>query len=80
MVGIIKGIGVIVMGVLLAACGNDNPPPQSKAAVETTTAKAEPKANNPLAKEQQLIEQAKGIQSMLDKDTEEKKKAMDELN
>ena len=36
--------------------------------------------NNPLAKEQAFMKEARAVQDLLNKDAEEKKKALDELN
>ncbi|MBD3646008.1 MAG: hypothetical protein HUJ31_00850, partial [Pseudomonadales bacterium] len=37
-------------------------------------------ANNPLADEQQLIQDAKSVEDLLNKDAEAKKKALEEAN
>jgi len=66
---------------LLSGCGGGEEPSASKeepSASEDPVAK--PKANNFFAKEQQLIGDAKGIQSLLDRNADEKKKAVNAAN
>ncbi len=64
--------------LLLGGCGGE----EEEAAVDSQPVKSEAasKANNPLANQQQLIKDARGIQSILDKDAEKKKKAADNIN
>jgi ABC-type phosphate/phosphonate transport system substrate-binding protein len=67
---------ISICTLFLASCGgNDDVSAEAEAApVEAK------KANNPLASQQQLIRDAEAIQGILDKDADEKKKAVDETN
>lgn len=55
---------------MLAGCGGGESAGESE---------AKP-ASNPLADEQQLIRDAKAVEAMLEKDAEEKREAVDNLN
>ena len=70
-----KFVAVSALVLLISSCGDSE---------ESTTQKqapvAKPSANNPLAREQQLIEDAKGIQSLLDQNADEKKQAVNSAN
>jgi hypothetical protein len=78
---VLKIFIIIIYSFLLNGCGGQkqaaNPAAAPAEAVEATPAK---KANNPLASQQQLIRDAKAIQGILDKDAEEKKKALENSN
>lgn len=67
---ILRGLGVVAVCIFLIGCGGQD---------EDGAAEKE-KANNPLARQQQLIRDAKEIQGILDKDAERKKKALDGAN
>jgi len=60
--------GLLALTLLLVGCGGSS----------EEASEAKPKANNPLAKEQQLIRDAGSVQAMLDKDAEQKKKTLEE--
>ena len=64
----IAAAGIVAVTLLLVGCGGSS----------EETAEMKPKANNPLAKEQQLIRDAESLQGMLDKDAEQKKKTLEE--
>lgn len=70
-----KFVAVSVLVIPLSGCGDSE---------ESTTQKqahvAKPSAYNPFAKEQQLIEDAKGIQNLLDQNADEKKQAVNSAN
>lgn len=70
---------VIVGCFFLNSCGgqDDETAADMPAAEEAPAPKS---ANNPLARQQQLIRDAKGIQAILDKDAEEKKKTLENIN
>ncbi|MCZ6503636.1 MAG: hypothetical protein O6945_14125 [Gammaproteobacteria bacterium] len=75
---ILKVLIVIAGCVFLSSCGG-----QDEEAAATSAAEAAPspeRANNPLARQQQLIRDSKSIQGILDKNAEEKKKALDNIN
>jgi hypothetical protein len=73
----LSALTVVAGCVFLSACGGQEQDTAPAAQQPVTEAKAAPKrANNPLANEQQLLKDAKGIQSILDKDAEKKKKAL----
>ena len=57
--------------LLLAGCGG---------AEKVDEAGSKPKANNPLASEQQLIRDAKAVQGILDQNAAKKKEAIGEIN
>ena len=59
---------LVALTLLLAGCGGSS----------DEAAEVKPKANNPLAKEQQLIRDAESLQGMLDKDAVQKKKTLEE--
>ena len=61
----LRTMTLIICGLLITACGGDEPPK---------------KANNPLADQQQLIRDAKKVQGILDADTARKKKALEDSN
>lgn len=69
-----KFVGLSALVILLSGCGGGEEPSASEDPV------AKPKANNFFAKEQQLIGDAKGIQSLLDRNADEKKKAVNAAN
>ena len=69
---VLKVLIVIAGCVFVSSCGG-----QDDDAASSAEAK---KANNPLAREQQLIRDSQSIQGILDKDAEEKKKALDNIN
>lgn len=62
--------GLTALTLLLVGCGGSS----------EEASEMKPKANNPLAKEQQLIRDAESLQGMLDKDAEQKKKTLEEAN
>ncbi|MBQ74408.1 MAG: hypothetical protein CMQ20_05195 [Gammaproteobacteria bacterium] len=79
-----RRFGITSLCFILSSCGGNDETDAAPApvalpteAVETPAAK---KTNNPLASQQQLIRDAKGIQGILDKDAEEKKKALEKAN
>lgn len=61
-------IGLVALTLLLAGCGGSS----------DEAAEVKPRANNHLAKEQQLIRDAESLQGMLDKDAVQKKKTLEE--
>lgn len=70
---VLKVLIVIAGCAFISSCGGQDE--------DAATSAAEPKkANNPLAREQQLIRDSQSIQGILDKDAEEKKKALDNIN
>lgn len=74
-------VSIVIAGcVLLSSCGGQDEEAADAAMPPAEAAPAPKKAYNPLAREQQLIRDAKGIQAILDKDAEEKKKALDNMN
>ena len=74
---ILQGIGVAACCVLLFGCGGH----EEDSAVKSQPAAAKkPSGNNPFAEEQQTIRDAKSLQSLLDKDAEEKKKAIENMD
>jgi len=79
-----KGIrGAVLLLLMLTGCGGGQAADSETSEVTVTPGvhKAEPpKANNPLADQQQAIENARMVQDILDKDAEEKKKALSNLN
>ena len=66
---------LFLSALLLAACGET----QDQSATEPPAAEPKP-SNNPFAREQQLIQDAKGVQDMLDQNATKKKEAMDAAN
>ena len=87
---IVKNICVISGCALLISCGgNENSaagdpaagdPAAGAAAAQSTAAAPKPRASNPLASQQQLIRDAAGIQAILDKDAQEKKNAVKNID
>ncbi|MBQ61485.1 MAG: hypothetical protein CMQ19_05345 [Gammaproteobacteria bacterium] len=75
-------LGIVSLCFILSSCGGSDEKAATAVAppTETVEAPAAKKANNPLASQQQLIRDAKGIQGILDKDAEEKKKALQKAN
>ncbi len=70
---LLKVLIVIAGCALISSCGGQDE--------DAATSAEEPKkAHNPLAREQQLIRDSQSIQAILDKDAEEKKKALDNIN
>ncbi len=74
-------VAIVMAGcVFLNSCGGQD---DEAATADKPAAEAAPSqkmANNPLARQQQLIRDAKGIQAILDRDAEEKKKALENIN
>lgn len=67
----------LLLTVMLSACGgSDTPDTSATEAAAKTEEAAKPKANNPLAAEQQLIRDAQAIQGILDQDADRKKQAV----
>ena len=74
---LLMGCLVFAGCISLGGCGGE----ESIAEKEVTTEVAAPKrANNPLASQQALLRDARGIQAILDADAEKKKKALEESN
>ena len=69
---VLKDLIVIAGCAFISSCGGQDE--------DATSAAESKKANNPLAREQQLIRDSQSIQGILDKDAEEKKKALDNIN
>lgn len=70
---VLKVLIVIAGCAFISGCGGQDE--------DAAASAAEPKkVNNPLAREQQLIRDSQSIQGILDKDAEEKKKALDNIN
>jgi len=72
-------LGLILSAFLVVGCGGS----QEKATVQQpkkAEAPAPEKTNNPLESQQRLIKDAKGLQGILDKDAERKKKAVQDSN
>lgn len=77
---ILKIFLLITGCVFVNSCGGQD---EATTVTATPPAEAKPspkKASNPLARQQQLIRDAKGIQAILDKDAAEKKKALENIN
>lgn len=66
----------------LAGCGSEEATQEedNMGTSESVAESTPKKANNPFAREQQLIRDVKGIQAILDKDAEEKKAAVKNIN
>jgi len=79
-----KGIRrAVLLLLMLTGCGGGEPADSEASEVKVTAGvhRAEaPRANNPLADQQEAIEHARMVQGVLDKDAEEKKKALSNLN
>jgi len=79
-----KGIrGAVLLLLILAGCGGGDPADGEAREIQVTPGvhRAEPpKANNPLADQQEAIEHARMVQDILDKDAEEKQKALSNLD
>jgi hypothetical protein len=76
---LLKGLVFVAGCLILFGCGgqegnsaSDSEPASAK--TPETTAKV---SNNPFARQQQLLRDAKGVQSLVDKDAEQKKKALE---
>ncbi len=79
----LRNISAILMCVFLVACGGDSADSRAdagdaRAVTKPVDSKKAP--DNPLASQQQLIKDAKGIQDILDTDAEKKKKALKSAN
>jgi len=73
-----SGVLILVCGLLLlGGCGGKQ---EAEEVIATPAPKAASKANNPLASQQALIQDAKGVQAILDADAEKKKKALENSN
>ncbi|MFT5211175.1 MAG: putative heme degradation protein [Flavobacterium sp.] len=66
--------------LLLSACGNDKDASTEAEAIAAPAATETKKAYNPLESQQQLLKDVEEIQAVFDKDSEEKKKALEEIN
>jgi len=79
MIRLLKGVVLVAGCLFLFGCGGEegNRASDSESASAKSSGTTEKASNNPLARQQQLLRDAKGIQSILDKDTEEKKKALE---
>ena len=75
---ILKVFSLFAACAFLSSCGGEEV--ATTPAAEAVEAPSPKKANNPLARQQQLIRDAKGIQGILDKDAERKKKALEDIN
>jgi|TARA_B110000263_G_scaffold240121_1_gene243020 hypothetical protein len=77
-----KFITLSALVILLSSCGDseESATQQPESAAPKQESAAKPAANNLFAKEQQLIEDAKGIQSLLDQNADEKKQAVNSAN
>jgi len=77
-----KFIKLSALVILLSSCGDSEE--SATQTQESVTPKqesaAKPTTNNMFAKEQQLIEDAKGIQGLLDQNADEKKQAVNSAN
>jgi len=74
---------LITTCVLLISCGGKEDQAAGEPATDDAGQTGEaptPRANNPLARQQQLIRDAQGIQAILDKDAEEKKNALKNID
>ena len=76
---VLKVFIVIAGCVFLSSCGGQDEEAATPATPAAEAVEAS-KAYNPLAREQQLIRDAQSIQGILDKDAEEKKKALENIN
>lgn len=70
-----KKIAALLLAGLLAACGSDDP---ELTAEKKADNKAVKKEQHVLSNEQEILEASRGIQDLMDKDAEKKKKAMEE--
>lgn len=72
---------IAALTMLLTACGGSDTAETSALEASTQVEEtAKPKANNPLAAEQQLIRDAQAVQGILDQEAERKKQAVEESN
>jgi len=71
------GLIVVAGCIFLTGCGNQEEDSVVEPASVSTPETTPKPANNPLARQQQLLKDAKGIQSILDEGAEKKKKAAD---
>ena len=74
----IRNVFAIVACMLLAACGG-NDSSQEESMMSDEPAMVQSEEPKPFAKEQQLIEDAKGVQAMLDAAAKKKKDAVSDM-
>jgi hypothetical protein len=73
------GISVVCLGILSGCGGSDEVTAvKVKAPVETPVKSKAPPANNPLAKQQSTLKDAAAVQGLLNKNSDAKKKALEE--
>jgi hypothetical protein len=75
----IRNVFAIGACLLLVACGG-NDSSQEESVVSDAPSMAEPEEAKPFAKEQQLIQDAKGVQALLEADAKKKKDAVSGMN
>ena len=77
-----KFVTLTALVILLSGCGDseESVTQQPESAAPKQESVAKPTTNKMFAREQQLIEDAKGIQSLLDQNAEEKKQAVNTTN
>ncbi|MBV1879957.1 MAG: hypothetical protein KUG79_20105 [Pseudomonadales bacterium] len=76
-------IMILTMLVYLTGCGGNEEAPAADittAADTTAEENAAKTANNPLAKQQQFLQEAKMVQKLFDEDAERKKKALESID
>ena len=76
-----RAIGALLLLLVIGGCGGNADTKRAPASTESAApAQTQDKSGGLLSTQREALEESKGVQAILDKDAEKKKKALENLN